>query len=117
MEGMPKVVDRLGLLNNESLSCSHIFHYVPRAIEMNLAIYSYFHLSSVTCKNLCFYPSVPFNEDLQELQSGIFHLIWISHKYPLLQQVSLHMPNRVFSRLIKCSPSNFSFSHCMSSRN
>uniref|UniRef100_A0A6N2MFT6 CST complex subunit CTC1 n=1 Tax=Salix viminalis TaxID=40686 RepID=A0A6N2MFT6_SALVM len=96
MEGMPKVVDRLGLLNNESLSCSHIFHYVPRAIEMNLAIYSYFHLSSVTCKNLCFYPSVPFNEDLQELQSGIFHLIWISHKYPLLQQLQGDpvIPNR-----------------------
>ncbi|KAJ6404838.1 hypothetical protein OIU84_012918 [Salix udensis] len=96
MEGMPKVMDRLGLLNNESLSCSHIFHYVPRAIEMNLAIYSYFHLSSVTCKNLCFYPSVPFNEDLQELQSGIFHLIWISHKYPLLQQLQGDpvIPNR-----------------------
>jgi len=113
---MPKVVDHLGLLNNESLSCSHIFHYVPRATEMNLAIYSYFHLSRATCKNLCFYPSVPFNEDLQELQSGRFHLIWISHKYPLLHQVRLHMPNRVLSRLIKRAPSNFPFSHCMSPR-
>ncbi|KAF9687595.1 hypothetical protein SADUNF_Sadunf02G0109700 [Salix dunnii] len=96
MEGMPKVVDRLGLLNNESLSCSHIFHYVPRSTEMNLAMYSYFHLSCVTCKNLCFYPSVPFNEDLQELQSGRFHLIWISHKYPLLQQLQGNpvIPNR-----------------------
>lgn len=96
MEGMPKVVDHLGLLNNESLSCSHIFHYVPRATEMNLAIYSYFHLSRATCKNLCFYPSVPFNEDLQELQSGRFHLIWISHKYPLLHQLQGDpvIPNR-----------------------
>lgn len=87
MEGIPEPVDHLGLLDNETLSCRHIFRYIPWAREMNLTIYAYFHFRNATCKNLHYYPCVAWNDDFKELQSGRFHLIWVTHKYPVLQKV------------------------------
>lgn len=87
MEGTPNFVDHPGLPVMESFSCRHIFDYTPLAREMNLTIYINFHLGNTTCSNLPFYPCVDSNYEFMELQGGRFHLICITHKYPVLQKV------------------------------
>ncbi|XP_015575646.2 CST complex subunit CTC1 isoform X1 [Ricinus communis] len=86
MEGTPDLVDYLGLPRNESFSCRHIFHCTSWTRKINLTLYIYFRLSNAIWKK---HPSNPFlgwNYDHKELQGRRFHLIWVTHKYPVLQK-------------------------------
>ncbi|KAF2309889.1 hypothetical protein GH714_005501 [Hevea brasiliensis] len=86
VEGTPDLVDHTGLPDSESLSCRHIFYHTPWAREMKLTIYISFRLGNATCRNLPFYPCVDWNNEFMELQGGRFHLICVTHKYPVLQK-------------------------------
>ncbi|KAF5468328.1 hypothetical protein F2P56_012486 [Juglans regia] len=57
IEGAPNLVDHLGLLDK------------------------------VTCKNLPFYPSIDQKDDLKKLEGGTFHLLYVTHKFPVLYKV------------------------------
>ncbi|XP_050236742.1 CST complex subunit CTC1 [Mercurialis annua] len=86
MEGKADLLDHRGSPGSESFSCRQIFQCNPWAGETKLTTYIYFHLSGATCKNLPFYPSVCPNYKCEELQCGSFHLIYITHKYPVLEK-------------------------------
>ncbi|GAV69022.1 hypothetical protein CFOL_v3_12523, partial [Cephalotus follicularis] len=86
VEGPHDLVDHLGLFDKESLSCRSIFHSVPPARELNLALYIHFSLRSPAGKNICFYPCMNWKDDLKEVESGRFHLIQVAHKFPAVQK-------------------------------
>ncbi|XP_031273380.1 CST complex subunit CTC1 isoform X2 [Pistacia vera] len=86
VEGIPEVVDRLGLPGKELFSCRSIFNCAPPTRKENLSIILHFHMSKATSRNLPFYPSVDWTNDFKEFESGTFHLIRVTHKFPLLQK-------------------------------
>ncbi|GLT57904.1 hypothetical protein SLA2020_308410 [Shorea laevis] len=86
VEGIPEPVNSSKLIQNKSFSCRSIFHYLPLARGRNLAIFLYFHLSNATSRNLPLYPSVDCKANFKEIEKGTFHLIRITHKFPLLQK-------------------------------
>ncbi|XP_065847135.1 CST complex subunit CTC1 isoform X2 [Euphorbia lathyris] len=86
VEGTPEIVGHQGLPGYETLSCRNIFHCLPWAGQANLTIYMCFQLSHANSGNLPFYPCVSRTYDFMELQDNKFHLICISHKFPMLQK-------------------------------
>ncbi|KAG6674780.1 hypothetical protein I3842_15G062100 [Carya illinoinensis] len=87
IEGAPNLVDRLGLLDNGPFSCRSIFQRISPAREINLTVYIYFHWAEVTRKNLPFYPSIDWKDDLKKLEGGTFHLLYVTHKFPVPYKV------------------------------
>ncbi|XWS14650.1 hypothetical protein CRYUN_Cryun35bG0027500 [Craigia yunnanensis] len=81
VEGMPESVHS-GLLSNDSFSCGNIFQCFQSARKRNLKMLVYFHLCNATCRNLPFYPPVDCQDKSNEIESGTFHLIRITHKFP-----------------------------------
>lgn len=101
IEGAPNLVDHLGLLDNGPFSCRSIFQRISPAREINLTVYIYFHWAEVTCKNLPFYPSIDWKDDLKKLEGGTFHLLYVTHKFPVPYKVYI---STVFSiLLLSCS--------------
>ncbi|KAM5574673.1 CST complex subunit CTC1 [Rosa sericea] len=86
IEGMPGFVDSEGLLEYNLFSTRTIFDFVPLARKVNLTVCVYFRLRSPLCRNLCFYPCTGLGEDLKRFESGTFHLLWITHKFPVLHK-------------------------------
>ncbi|XP_059636886.1 CST complex subunit CTC1 isoform X2 [Cornus florida] len=85
-EGKHEEVGHLGLLFKDSFSCRSIFNWVPLAREIKLAIYLHFYLRSRKSSNSLFYPSINWKGNFEELESGGYHLLWVTHKFPLLQK-------------------------------
>ncbi|KAJ7958119.1 CST complex subunit CTC1 isoform X1 [Quillaja saponaria] len=86
MEGIPELMDHLGLLESEQFSCRRIFSCTQLAIELNISIYVYFLFRNATCRNAPFHHCSSWNDDFVRLQSVSYHLIMVSHKFPLLQK-------------------------------
>ncbi|KAF3446226.1 hypothetical protein FNV43_RR11405 [Rhamnella rubrinervis] len=86
IEGMPGQLDHFRWIQNELFSCRSIFNFIPLAREINLTVYVCFHLGSATCRNFPFYPRSKSKEVFQRPESGIFHLLYVTHKFPLLQK-------------------------------
>lgn len=96
MEGSPEVVDQLWLPKNESFSCRGIFSCAPLARKGNLSTFVYFHMCNSPNNYLPFYPCTGWTNDFEELESGKFHLIQVTHKFPVLQKFEGDplLPNR-----------------------
>ncbi|XP_015884731.3 CST complex subunit CTC1 isoform X3 [Ziziphus jujuba] len=88
IEGMPGQLDHMGLIENELFSCRSVFHFTQLAREVDLTVYIYFCLGSATCRNIPFYPRK--KEECQRPESGIFHMLYITHKFPVLQKFQAH---------------------------
>lgn len=86
MEGKPERVDSLGL-HTEPFLCRNIFSSIPLIREMKLANYLFFHLEDTKSRNFPFHVGVKNKENFEELQSGRFHLLLVTHKYPEQQKV------------------------------
>ncbi|XP_024952233.2 CST complex subunit CTC1 isoform X2 [Citrus sinensis] len=86
MEGLPEVADRLWLPKNVSFSCKAIFNCAPLSRKRNLSTFVYFHMCNSPNNYLPFYPCAGWTNDFKELESGMFHLIQVTHKFPLLQK-------------------------------
>lgn len=84
IEGMPGRPDHPGLIENKLFSCRSVFHSTQLAREVNLTVYVYFFLGSATCRNIPFYPHK--KEQYQRPESGIFHMLYVTHKFPVLQK-------------------------------
>ncbi|XP_050378605.1 CST complex subunit CTC1 isoform X2 [Argentina anserina] len=87
IDGMPGFVDSEGSLDYDLFSIRTIFDFVPLARKANLTACAYFRLRSPLCKNLCFYPCTGLGEDLKRFESGTFHLLLITHKFPVLHKL------------------------------
>ncbi|KAI9200887.1 hypothetical protein LWI28_014534 [Acer negundo] len=97
MQGIPEMVDQLRLFDNVSFSCRSIFNCTLLPRKGNLSMFVYFHVSNASKQNLPFYPCVDWTNHFKELESGKFHLIRVTHKFPFLQkfQVDPVIANRL----------------------
>lgn len=86
IEGMPGQVEHFRWIQNELFSCRSIFNFTPLVREINLTVYVYFRLGTATCRNFPFYPCKESKEAFQRPESGIFHLLYVTHKFPVLQK-------------------------------
>lgn len=97
IEGALKGMGTSELHRYGPISCRSIFDGVPSVKDTNFTIYIHFHLKKATCKNLPFYPFFHQKENTDELESGLFHLLQITHKYPLVQKFEGLSSDRVIS--------------------
>ncbi|KAL7245119.1 hypothetical protein ACSBR2_000452 [Camellia fascicularis] len=86
MEGIPEKVDCSGLHLNESFLCRNIFGSIPLRREIKLAIYLLYHFRDTKLRNQPFHSCIKGNGNFDELQSGRFHLLLVTHKYPVQQK-------------------------------
>ncbi|KAL5558189.1 hypothetical protein UlMin_034400 [Ulmus minor] len=85
IEGIPGGVDR-SEYTDKPFSCRSIFDFNPLAREMNLTVYAYFHLQNATCRNFSIFPDIRSGEVCKRLDSGVYHLLRVTHKFPVLQK-------------------------------
>ncbi|XP_010244105.1 PREDICTED: CST complex subunit CTC1 isoform X2 [Nelumbo nucifera] len=88
-EGLPTQTDSLGLLKGDPFSCNNIFHHVPFTRKIDrLAIYAHFYLKDANRVNVPLHtPSMGWSGNLKGLESGMFHLLFITHKFPAMQHL------------------------------
>lgn len=84
MEGIPQMEK---YLPNESFSCRSFFQSISLERDLRIAIFVYFHYRNATCKNLPLYSRVDSGYDIEIFESGTYHLLQVTHKFPMLQKV------------------------------
>lgn len=85
MESISDQADDMESLSSESFSCRSLFNNVPFVRERKLAIFLYCQFSDENSRNRSFCPGLHW-KGFEEL-SGRFHMLRITHKYPVLQKV------------------------------
>ncbi|KAI4353113.1 hypothetical protein L6164_002085 [Bauhinia variegata] len=88
VDGVADRVDHLSLLESEFLSCRTIFNCSQVARELNISIYVHFLWKNVKCRNFPCYPCISSKNDAERPEPGTYHLLRVSHKFPLLQKFS-----------------------------
>ncbi|XP_062097662.1 CST complex subunit CTC1 isoform X2 [Humulus lupulus] len=83
LEGMPGLMDYSGLID-KPFSCKSVLNFIPLARAVNLAIYVQFHLRNAACRNSLFYPHTELGKYMERFESGIYHLLHVTHKFPVL---------------------------------
>ncbi|KAF8404935.1 hypothetical protein HHK36_009830 [Tetracentron sinense] len=89
IEGLPSQVDPSIVLKTEPFSCRSIFHHVPLARDTHpFTVYVHFYLRDATCQNvpLCLSSCIDRSSNSEELKSGTFHLLLVTHKFPVIQK-------------------------------
>ncbi|KAK4284024.1 hypothetical protein QN277_000912 [Acacia crassicarpa] len=90
VDGIPELVDHLEFYDTESLSCGSIFNckFTQATKDLSLLVHVHFLWRNVKCRNfpLYFYPSM--KNESKILEPGNYHLLRVSHKFPLLQKMS-----------------------------
>lgn len=96
MEGIPKKMDHMNLLQNEPFTCRHIFTSGPSIREINMSLHLSYNVADKISIDHPVSDCINMKETFQELESGKFHLLWIKHKFPILQKVCIcckhHIP-------------------------
>lgn len=102
IEGIPHLTNHFGLFDNkESVSCRSIFRSLSQARETGLVVYIYFHWGKVTCRNVPFYPSIDWKDDVKKLEGGAFHLLYVTHKFPVPHKVCTNFFLSFIATLLK----------------
>ncbi|KAL2455141.1 conserved telomere maintenance component 1 [Abeliophyllum distichum] len=82
MEGIPERLLNLDILSDESLSCQSIFGDAPLVRKMETSLYLYCRRGEGSRnhpRSLFF----DWKENFDELEGGRFHLLMITHKFPI----------------------------------
>nr|GME09282.1 CST complex subunit CTC1 isoform X2 [Ipomoea batatas] len=90
MEGIPKKMDHMNLLQNEPFTCRHIFTSGPSIREINMSLHLSYNVADKISIDHPVSDCINMKETFQELESGKFHLLWIKHKFPILQKYQHH---------------------------
>ncbi|KAA8537704.1 hypothetical protein F0562_027306 [Nyssa sinensis] len=93
-EGKPEQVNHFGLLFNESFACRSVFKCVPLSRKINLGIYIHFYLRETKSRNHPFHSRMSWKGNFEELESGRFHLLRVTHKFPSLQKGEKDIANK-----------------------
>ncbi|CAJ2657030.1 unnamed protein product [Trifolium pratense] len=80
MDGVDKLVDQLGC--SESLSCKMIFNCIQVRREFSTSVSVYCLWKNVKCRNFPIYPCINSKNETKILESGSYHLLRVSHKFP-----------------------------------
>lgn len=87
VQGIPENLDHLKLLINEPFTCRSIFESAPLVRETRLSLFLHYHCRQKTSRNDLSSPIKNYKESFQEFEGGNFHLLYLKHKFPLLQKV------------------------------
>ncbi|XP_024970942.1 CST complex subunit CTC1 [Cynara cardunculus var. scolymus] len=86
MEGFPRQLKHLESLEDEPFSCGNIFGHFQLARRKRFTIYIYCYMRDAKSRNHILCPSMDGEDNLKELESGRFHLLWLMHKFPVQQK-------------------------------
>lgn len=85
MEGTcPELVD-LNPTIYQPLSCRSIFSKALPSRKLNISMYLYHCPSDADCRSRSLF--FEWKGNSQDLNSGKYHLLWLSHKFPIQQKV------------------------------
>ncbi|KAF6143514.1 hypothetical protein GIB67_029683 [Kingdonia uniflora] len=89
MEGVPAKVDSLVRRNSEPFSCKEIFCHIRPMTEIKpSAIFVHFFMKDASCLNASLHlPYMNSGDGLKGIQDGLFHILLITHKFPVIQNV------------------------------
>ncbi|MED6146720.1 hypothetical protein PIB30_037260 [Stylosanthes scabra] len=95
--------DCLELLEINSLSCRTIFNSTQPAIERELSssIFVYFHWNNAKCRKFSLYPSINKKNESLIPDPGCYHLLRVSHKFPLQGKYSNIMKSNKSNTLVE----------------
>ncbi|KAL8230888.1 hypothetical protein R6Q57_000666 [Mikania cordata] len=87
MVGFPRNLEHLELLNTDPFTCRNIFNHFHLAGRKQINIYVHFYMKDTKSRNHILCPGVDMEENLKELESGLFHLLLLVHKFPIQQKL------------------------------
>lgn len=85
VDGIDELVDQLEF--SESLSCRMIFSCIQVRREFSASISVYCLWKNVKCINFPLYPCIYSKNETKILESGSYHLLRVSHKFPPQEKV------------------------------
>lgn len=85
VDGIDELVDQLEF--SESLSCRMIFNCIQVRREFSTSISVYCLWKNVKCRNFLLCPSINNKSETKILESGSYHLLRVSHKFPPQEKV------------------------------
>ncbi|XP_022879926.1 CST complex subunit CTC1-like [Olea europaea var. sylvestris] len=83
MEGIPERTLNLDVLSDNSLSCQSIFNDAPLVRKMETSLYIYCHRTGEDSRNHPCSLFFDWKENFDELEGGRFHLLMLTHKFPI----------------------------------
>lgn len=83
MEGIPERTLNLDVLSDKSLSCQSIFDDAPLVRKMETSLYIYCHRTGEDSRNHPCSLFFDWKENFDELEGGRFHLLMLTHKFPI----------------------------------
>lgn len=87
VDSIGELVDQIELLGSESLSCRTIFNCTKAEGELSTSIFVYCHWKNAKCKNIPLYSCINSKNETETLEPGSYHLLRVSHKFPLQEKV------------------------------
>lgn len=107
LEGMPETWDQM--LGGDLFSCGTLFETLPIKRRTMLTVYVHFSWSNVSSKHFSVHPCLSAINSFANLDPGTFHLLQITHKFPLQPRVchviitiiSLNIRSNLFSFSLK----------------
>ncbi|XP_056694368.1 CST complex subunit CTC1 isoform X2 [Spinacia oleracea] len=81
LEGMPETWDQM--LGGDLFSCGTLFETLPIKRRTMLTVYVHFSWSNVSSKHFSVHPCLSAINSFANLDPGTFHLLQITHKFPL----------------------------------
>jgi len=85
VDGIDELVDQLEF--SESLSCRMIFNCTKVGRRFSTSISVYCLWKNVRCRKSPLYPCINSKNEAKILESGSYHLLRVSHKFPLQEKV------------------------------
>ncbi|KAG5001082.1 hypothetical protein JHK87_022154 [Glycine soja] len=99
VDSIGELVDQIELLGSESLSCRTIFNCTKAEGELSTSIFVYCHWKNAKCKNIPLYSCINSKNETETLEPGSYHLLRVSHKFPLQEKYS--------NKAVSCKSSTF----------
>ncbi|KAE9616297.1 hypothetical protein Lalb_Chr04g0264211 [Lupinus albus] len=87
VDGIGELVNHSKLLESGSLSCREIFKCTQKTRKSSTSIFVYFLWENANCRKFSPYPYCNRANEIGILESGSYHLLRVSHKFPVRGKV------------------------------
>ncbi|XP_019427330.1 PREDICTED: CST complex subunit CTC1 isoform X2 [Lupinus angustifolius] len=91
VDGIGELVNHSKLLESWSLSCRKIFNCTQATRKSSTSIFAYFLWKNANCRKFSLYPYCNRTNETGILESGSYHLLRVSHKFPVQEKSSSNM--------------------------
>jgi len=91
MGSTDETVDHIESLGSESLSCRTIFNCSKAERELSTPFFVFCHWKNAKCRNIPLYSCINSKNGSETLEPGSYHLLRVSHKFPLQEKVCFNV--------------------------